>query len=127
MGKVLSVTQKGNFKQTDRFLSRLIGLHYDKKLQHYGELGVQELKAATPKDSGLTAESWNYEIVKEKGRTALYFRNENMTEGVPVAILLQYGHATRNGGFVEGIDYINPALRPIFERMAREVWKEVVR
>lgn len=127
MGRVVSVTQKGNFKKTDRFLGKLVGFHYENKLKHYGELGVQALKAATPKDSGLTAESWNYEIVEEKGRTALYFRNENMSDGVPVAILLQYGHATRNGGFVEGIDYINPALRPIFERMAREVWKEVVR
>lgn len=126
MGKVISVTQKGNFKKTDRFLSKLVGLHFEKKMRHYGELGVEALKAATPKDTGRTAESWNYEIVQEKGRTALYFRNENMSDGVPIAILLQYGHATRTGGFVEGIDYINPALRPIFERMAREAWKEVV-
>ena len=127
MGRVVSFTQKGNFKKTDRFLGKLVGLHFARKLKHYGELGVQALKAATPKDSGLTAESWNYEIVEEKGQTALYFRNENMSEGIPVAILLQYGHATRDGGFVEGIDYINPALRPIFEQMAREAWKEVVR
>ena len=127
MGRVVSFTQKGNFKKTDRFLGKLVGLHFARKLKHYGELGVRALKAATPKDSGLTAESWNYEIVEEKGQTALYFRNENMSEGVPVAILLQYGHATRDGGFVEGIDYINPALRPIFEQMAREAWKEVVR
>ena len=127
MGKIVSVTQKGNFKKTDRFLSGLVGFHYERKLKHYGEIGVQALRASTPKDSGLTAESWNYEIVKEEGRTALYFRNENMNEGVPIAILIQYGHGTRNGGFVEGIDFINPAVRPIFEQMAREVWKEVVR
>ena len=127
MGRILSVTQKGNFKKTDRFLNRLVGLHFDHKLHYYGRMGVEALKNATPKDTGKTAESWNYEIVREPGRTALYFRNENLSEGVPVAILLQYGHATRDGGFVEGIDYINPSLRPIFEEMAKEAWKEVVR
>ena len=127
MGRIVSVTQKGNFKKSERFLRKVVGLHFENKLKHYGELGVQALKAATPKDTGTTAESWNYEIVYEDGRTVLYWRNENLSEGIPVVIILQYGHVTRNGGFVEGIDFINPALKPLFERMAKEAWKEVVR
>lgn len=127
MGRIVSVTQKGNFKKTDRFLSKVVSLHFERKLKHYGELGVQALKAATPKDTGKTAESWNYEIVQEEGRTVLYWRNENLSQGIPVVIILQYGHVTRNGGFVEGIDFINPTLKPLFERMAKEAWKEVVR
>lgn len=126
-GRIISVTHKGNFKKTDRFLSGLVGLHFGKKMQHYAEVGVQALKAATPRDTGKTAESWSYEIVEQPGRTAVYWRNDNVVNGIPIAIILQYGHATRNGGFVEGIDYINPTLKPIFEKMAKEAWKEVVR
>lgn len=126
MGRIISVTQKGNFKKTDRFLSGLIGLHYRRKLDHYGKRGVEALKRATPKDSGETAEAWSYEIVEQPGRTAIYWRNSHVVNGTNIAVILQYGHATRNGGFVEGIDYINPAIRPIFEDMAKEVWKEVV-
>lgn len=126
MGKIISVTQKGNFRKTDRFLHGLIGLHFARKLRYYGERGVQALKAATPKDSGDTANAWSYEIVEEPGRTAVYWRNSNVVNGTNIAVILQYGHATRNGGFVEGVDYINPAIRPIFEEMAKEAWKEVV-
>lgn len=126
MPKVISVKTKGDFSKTDGFLHRIIQGHYRHKLEHYGELGVQALKEATPRDTGMTAESWNYEIVEEEGRTALWWRNENVNNGVPIAILLQYGHGTRTGGFVEGIDYINPALKPVFDRMAKEVWKEVI-
>lgn len=126
MGKIISMTQKGNFKKTNRFLSGLIGFHYRKKLEHYGQRGVDALKQATPKDSGETANAWSYEIVESPGRTAIYWRNSHVVNGTNIAVILQYGHATRNGGFVEGIDYINPAIRPIFEKMADEVWKEVV-
>ena len=126
MGRIISVTQKGNFRKTDRFLHSLIGVHYARKMRYYAELGVQALKAATPKDSGETANAWSYEIVEEPGRTAVYWRNSHVVNGTNIAIILQYGHATRNGGFVEGIDYINPAIRPIFEEMAKEAWKEVV-
>ena len=126
MGKIISVTQKGNFKKTDRFLGKLVGLHFSHKLKMYGERGVNALKEATPKDSGETAEAWSYEIVRQPGRTAIYWRNSHVVNGTNIAIILQYGHATRNGGFVEGTDYINPAIKPIFEEMAREAWKEVV-
>ena len=126
MGKIIGVTQKGNFRKTERFLHKLTELRYAKKLQYYGERGVQALQEATPKDTGKTANSWSYEIVEEAGRTTVYWRNSNVQNYVNIAIILQYGHATRNGGFVEGIDYINPAIRPIFEDMAKEAWKEVV-
>ena len=126
MAKVVSVHTRGDFKKTDGFLHKIVQHHYRNKLEHYGELGVQALREATPRDTGRTAESWSYEIVEEKDRLALYWRNENRQNGVLVAILLQYGHATRTGGWVEGLDYINPALRPIFRQMANDVWKEVI-
>lgn len=126
MPKVISVTTKGDFQKTEGFLHRVVQRHYRNKLERYGEMGVKALKDATPRDTGMTAESWNYEIVEEDGRLALYWRNENRQNGVLVAVLLQYGHATRTGGWVEGIDYINPALKPVFEQMANEIWKEVI-
>lgn len=126
MGRIVSVTQKGNFGKTDRFLHGLKEFHYSRKLRHYGEKGVQALSAATPRDTGKTAESWSYEIVEEKGRTAIYWRNSNVVDGVPIALVIRYGHVTRNGGFVEGRDFISPTIRPIFDQMAKEVWKEVV-
>ena len=87
---------------------------------------MQALSQATPKDSGETAKAWSYEIEQKPGRTAIYWRNSHVVNGVNIAIILQYGHATRNGSFVEGTDYIGPAIRPIFEEMAKEAWKEVV-
>ena len=126
MSKVVSFHVKGDYKKTEGFLHRVIQRHYRNKLEHYGELGVQALREATPRDTGLTADSWTYEIAEEGDRLALYWRNENRQNGVLVAILLQYGHSTRTGGWVEGLDYINPALRPIFEKMAKDVWKEVI-
>ena len=126
MPKTISVTQKGNFKKTNRFLHNLIEHHYMDRMRFYGELGVEELRRATPQDSGETAKSWSYEIVEEKGTTSIYWKNDHYNNGVNIAIILQYGHATRNGAWVEGTDYINPALKPIFDRKAQEAWKEVV-
>ena len=126
MPKVISVRSSGDFHKVEGLLHNIIQRKYRHKLNHYGELGVQALSAATPKDTGLTAQSWSYDIVEEPDGLALYWKNSNQNDNVLVAILLQYGHGTGTGGYVEGIDYINPALRPIFEQMAREVWKEVV-
>lgn len=126
MAKIVSVTQRGNFQKTDRFLHSLIGAHYERKLHHYGKMGVSALAEATPHDSGKTADSWGYEIVQEDGRLAVHWTNSNIQNGVNIAIILQYGHGTRNGGWVEGVDYINPAMKPIFEKMAEEAWKEVI-
>ena len=126
MAKIVSVTQRGDFQKTDRFLHGLIEAHYERLLEKYGKMGVEALAAATPRDSGETAQSWTYEIVQEDGRLAVHWENTNVQNGVNIAVILQYGHATRNGGWVEGIDYINPAMKPIFERMAKEAWKEVI-
>lgn len=126
MGRVISVRQTGNFQKTDRFLSGVISAHYLRKLKKYGERGVEALKNATPKDSGETADAWSYEIEQMPGRTAIYWKNSHVENGVNIAVILQYGHGTRGGGFVEGIDYIRPAMRPVFEKMANEVWREVV-
>ena len=126
MAKVISFKTTGNLKKTEGFLSRIVQQHYRNKLNHYGFLGVQALQAATPKDTGLTAESWSYEIAQEGDRLGLYWKNGSQNDGVLIAILLQYGHGTGTGGWVEGLDYINPALRPIFQKMANEIWKEVI-
>lgn len=126
MSRVISVSTRGDFKKTDGFLHRIVQKHYRNKLHHYGQLGVQALSEATPRDTGKTAESWSYEISESNGQLAIWWKNSNRSNNVLVAILLQYGHGTRTGGYVEGIDYINPALKPIFQEMANEVWKEVV-
>ena len=127
MSRIVGVRQTGNFQRTDRFLHRMVQKHYMGILKRYGEKGVEALALATPRDTGKTAESWSYEIEELPGRTAIYWRNDHVENGVNIAILLQYGHATRTGGFVEGRDYIRPAIRPIFDKMAEEAWKEVVR
>ena len=94
-------------------------------LDSYGVKGVEALRNATPKDTGLTANSWSYKIEKSNNNITISFENSNINDGVPIAIILQYGHGTRNGGWVEGYDYINPAIRPIFDELAKAAWKEV--
>lgn len=126
MPKVISFSHRGDFKKTDRFFHRIIERHYMNKLKKYGEKGVKALSAATPKDSGKTADSWSYEIQEGRGNLSVYWKNSNFNDGVNIAIILQYGHGTGTGGYVQGKDYINPAIRPIFEAMAEEAWKEVV-
>ena len=126
MGAVVKLKQTGDFKKTEHFLSGLVGAHYMRKLKKYGERGVEALKAATPVDSGKTADSGSYEIVEKEGRTAIYWKNSNIVNGVCIAIILHYGHGTRGGGFVEGRNYITPAIQPILDKMAEEVWREVV-
>lgn len=98
---------------------------YLETLNRYAQEGVDALSAATPRDTGTTADSWSYEIRRGNGQVTIYWTNSNAPYGVPVAVLIQYGHATRNGGYVQGIDYINPALKPIFEKMAENIWREV--
>ena len=96
-------------------------------LDKYGREGVAALSAATPKESGLTANSWYYEIERSKDSVSISFHNSNINKGVPIAIILQYGHGTRNGGYVEGIDYINPAIQPLFNKIAEDAWEEVTK
>lgn len=125
---MISVHLKGNFSKVDNFFERMLENVDLGRLNKYGRQGVAALKAATPVDTGLTAESWYYDISKENGVLKLGFYNSNIQGGYAnVAILLQYGHATRNGGFVVGTDYINPALTPIFKKLADEAWEEVIK
>lgn len=118
-------TQKGNFNKTERFFNKLLNREYLNVIDTYAQQGIAALRSATPKDSGKTADSWTYEIRQGIGHTSLVFLNTNENKGQNIAILLQYGHGTRNGGYVEGIDYINPALEPIFQKIADECFKEV--
>lgn len=100
-------------------------MDFFRNLEKYAQEGVAALSSATPVDSGLTAASWDYEIVKKKGAISIYWTNSNINAGVPIAVILQYGHGTNNGGYVQGRDYINPAIRPIFDKIAENAWKEV--
>lgn len=124
---MIKFKQKGDFKKTAAFMEKALNLFNRSLFDKYGEEGVRALQEATPKDTGLTAASWSYEIVKRDGSVSIEFHNTNINKGIPIAIILQYGHGTGTGGWVEGIDYINPALRPVFEKMAENVWKEATR
>ena len=123
----ISVSSKGNWEKTTKLLERTSkqSIKMD-VLRQYGELGVQSLSINTPVDTGETATSWYYTISNQNGKWKISFMNRNIVNGVPIAIILQYGHATRNGGWVEGRDYINPALRRIFDGMANKAWKEAI-
>lgn len=122
---MITFRQKGDFSRLSRFLERAKETVHMGDLDRYGREGVAALVSATPVDSGLTASSWYYEIARTKEGVTISFKNSNINKGVPIAIILQYGHATRNGGWVEGRDYINPAIQPIFDRLANDAWKEV--
>lgn len=119
--------QKGDFSKLSRFLERAKETVKIGDLDRYGREGVAALASATPKDSGLTADSWYYEIEHGTGSISISFHNSNIQDGVPIAVILQYGHGTRNGGWVEGRDYINPAIQPIFDEIANNAWKEVTK
>lgn len=123
---MVNLSCKGTFKKTFKFLESIRLKNLDKILNKYGEKGVEALREATPKDSGHTADSWYYVVRITNTGFELTFNNSNVVNGVPIAIILQYGHGTRNGGYVEGRDYINPAIRPIFDEIAKKVWKEAV-
>ena len=113
------------FKKTDSYLEKIKEVFHSGLLNKYGKMGVEALEAATPVDSGKTSESWSYTISRVNHTITITWHNSNFNDGVPVAVILQYGHATKNGGWVEGIDYINPAMEPIFKKIAEEAWKEV--
>lgn len=122
---MISFRQKGDFSELSSFLERAKETIKFGDLDKYGREGVAALESATPVDTGLTAKSWHYEIIRTKESVSISFNNSNIQNGVPIAVILQYGHGTRNGGWVEGRDYINPAIQPIFDRIANEAWKEV--
>ena len=118
---------KGNFANLTRYFERVKKAVSLSDLDKYGREGVAALASATPVDTGLTANSWYYKITENNGRIEITFNNSNNQNGVLIAIILQYGHGTGTGGWVEGIDYINPAIQPIFNKIAEEAWKEVTR
>lgn len=124
---MIQFRQQGDFKKLTRFLERIKESIHSGTLDKYGRKGVAALASATPVDTGLTASSWSYEITNRNGSASITFSNSNIQDGVPIAIILQYGHGTRNGGWVEGRDYINPAIQPIFDELAEEAWKEVTK
>lgn len=124
---MISFRQKGDFSNLTNFLERAKNVIHIGDLDKYGKAGVAALSSATPVDTGLTASSWSYEIEIKNGSVIIVFKNSNIQNGVPIAIILQYGHGTRNGGWVQGRDYINPAIQPIFDEIANNAWKEVTK
>lgn len=122
---MITISSKGEFKNTDAFLHRMSKGEIFKALDKYGQEGVSALQQATPKETGLTANSWTYEILTVRSTYSIIWNNHHIEDGRPIAILLQYGHGTATGGWVRGRDYINPALRPIFDRILHDIWKEV--
>lgn len=124
---MISVSNTCNFEKTIKHLNRMQEITKQNIFDKYGKLGVTALASATPVASGKTAASWTYEIQNKGSRTDLIWKNSNINKGVNIAIILQYGHATRNGGYVQGIDYINPVIKPIFEKMAKELEREVAK
>lgn len=124
---MISFRQKGDFSKSMRFLERAKNAVHIGELDKYGRAGVAALASATPVDSGETANSWYYEIVRTKSSVTIEFHNSNIQNGVPIAIILQYGHGTGTGGWVQGRDYINPAIQPIFDNIADSAWREVTK
>jgi hypothetical protein len=124
---MVTIETTGSFKKTEGFLGRIQRMNIRRRLEHYGELGVEALAAETPVDSGVTAASWRYEIEEDENGISIYWKNSATTDtGIPIVILIQYGHATRNGGYVEANDFISPITRTMFAKMADEIWKEVI-
>lgn len=127
MSRVIEMRQSGDFKKNLTFLTNLRKKSIRPILEKYGQKGVEALAEATPKATGKTAASWSYEIKMEKTGAVLSWKNANIVDGVPIAVILQYGHSTRNGGYVQGVDYINPAMKPVFDAIRDELWKEVTK
>ena len=124
---MISFRQKGDFSKLTRYLERVKEAAKIGILDKYGKEGVAALASATPTETGKTASSWYYEIEHQNGSAKITFNNSNINKGVPIAIILQYGHGTGTGGWVQGRDYINPAIQPLFDRLADEAWKEVTK
>ena len=124
---MIKFRQKGDFSKLTHYLEKVKEIVKLGDLDKYGREGVAALASATPVDTGLTASSWRYEIQHGNDSVSIAFYNDNIQNGVPIAIILQYGHGTRNGGYVQGRDYINPVIKPIFDKITEDAWKEVTR
>jgi hypothetical protein len=123
----ITITTKGNWDRTTQYLNRMKSADLAALLSKYGQQGVNALSNATPVESGETAGGWYYEIISRKGYSSIRWHNSHVVDGRPIAILIQYGHGTGTGGYVQGRDYIMPAIRPVFDQIANEVWREVTR
>ena len=124
---MISFRQKGDFSKLNRYLERVKESAKIGVLDKYGREGVAALASATPVKTGKTAKSWYYEIKRQNGSVSIEFKNSNIKDGIPIAVILQYGHGTGTGGWVQGRDYINPAIQPIFDKIADSAWKEVTK
>lgn len=123
---MIQISSQGDFSRTFKFLEKVKNLKIEQILHKYGAIGVSALSAATPVDSGLTSSSWSYQVSASGSGAKIEWINSNVNKGVNIAVILQYGHGTGTGGYVQGRDYINPAMRPVFDQIANEVWMEVV-
>ena len=123
---MFQIIQKGDFHKTEAFLKKAKDGDFFKHLEQYAQIGVEALRDATPIDSGITANSWSYEIEQSKDGASITWTNSNTNKGEVIAILVQYGHGTGTGGYVHGRDYINPAMQPVFDKLAEDIWKEVI-
>lgn len=124
---MINFKHKGDFSNTKRYFERVKAAARLKILEEYGRKGVAALSAATPVETGLTASSWYYKITGDGSSSTISFHNSNVQNGALIAILLQYGHGTGTGGWVQGRDYINPAIRPVFDEIANKAWEEVTK
>lgn len=124
---MISFRQKGDFSKLSKYFEKMKEAAKIGVLDKYGREGVAALSSATPVESGKTASSWSYEIERQNGAVSIVFKNSNVNKGVPIAIILQLGHGTGTGGWVEGRDYINPAIQPIFDKLANEAWEEFIK
>lgn len=124
---MITFEQKGDFSKTRSLFQRLLEGPHMSILDKYGKQGVDALRSNTPKDSGKTSEAWGYEIEHSKDSVSIYWTNNNINQNVNIAVILQYGHGTGTGGYVQGVDYINPAMKPIFEKIASDAWKELTK
>ena len=122
---MIIIKKHGDFKKANSYMERILEIVHFGILDKYGKKGVEALQAATPKDSGITADSWYYEIKHDSTRASITWLNSNTNQGYTIAVLVQYGHGTGTGAYVQGIDYVNPAMRGVFESIANDVWKEI--
>lgn len=122
---MIKISHRGSFKNTERLFSKSQKINFLNILERYAREGVDALSSATPIDTSLTSNSWSFEVKVTKKGYSISWHNSNIVDGVPIAIILQYGHATKNGGYVQGQDYINPAIKPVFNAISENLWKEV--
>lgn len=126
MGRLIKIKHSGSFKNTERFFSKALKTDYRSILEAYGDRGVAALRSATPVDSGETANAWGYLIEERNGKLAIVFTNSHIERGINIAVILNYGHGTQSGAWVSGRQYIDPAIQPIFDKIAESAWKEVI-